>query len=127
MKLLHVLIVENHADTAKYLQLYLSETGHQVDVVSTLTGGIAALSGKNYEVVISDLGLPDGTGWDLLKATAHQPPLLAIAISGYGTSNDRKRSRQAGFHFHLLKPFNLDEIDHAFREAEAQTALPVGT
>jgi len=121
----HILIVENHADTAKYLQMYLAECGHRAEVAVTLQEGVAALSRNVYEVVFSDIGLPDGSGWDLLQLASPTYPLFAIAMSGYGTSADRERSRKAGFRSYLLKPFTLDDVDDVLLEIQPPPLLPL--
>ena len=80
---------------------------------------LALLPSAEFDVLLSDLGLPDGTGWDLLTE-ANQVmgiPLYAVAMSGYGDSVDRERSKRAGFHHHLVKPFQKAELEAALDAA----------
>ena len=79
-----------------------------------------------YDVLISDIGLPDGSGWELLpQAQARSNrPIFAIAMSGFGLSADHERSRQAGFRHHLLKPFRPDELNGMLQEAALEMAVP---
>ena len=104
-RLLRILIVENHPDTLKWLTLYLEELGHTVFSARNLHEGIATFRECECTVLISDIGLPDGNGWQLLEQCAIRAPVFAIAMSGFGLNADSARSRAAGFRYHLLKPF----------------------
>jgi CheY-like chemotaxis protein len=68
---------------------------------------------ERYEILISDIGLPDGTGLDLLRQIAPRPSLGAIALSAFGMDVDLARSRAAGFDVHLTKPITADELESA--------------
>ena len=113
-----VLLVENHSDTLRWLTLYLEELGHRVIGARTLAEAKAALARNHCEVLISDIGLPDGTGWELLEEAKPSRPIFAIAMSGFGMNADNARSRQAGYRHHLLKPFKIAELDKILKEAE---------
>lgn len=114
---MRIFIVENHPDTLKYLRMYLETLGHAVASARTMTEALQALPEANADVLISDIGLPDGNGWDLLR-DAHLPrPLYAIAMSGLGMNADRVRSQAAGYRHHLLKPFSPDALDGLLDEA----------
>ena len=110
-------MVENHPDTLESLQIYLEEMGHTVASAGTVADALAALSNANCDVLISDIGLPDGTGWDLLQRLQLPRPIYPIAMSGFGMNADHARSRAAGFRHHLLKPFPLKELDVLLEEA----------
>lgn len=114
---LRVLIVENHADTRTYLCRYLEMKGHGVRSAESLRDALKSLAEESVDVVISDIGLPDGDGWKLFEdyQTTQRP--FGIAMSGYGTSADRERSRMAGFRHHLTKPFDPEELDQLLRQA----------
>ena len=114
---LRVFIVENHPDTLKYLRMYLEETGHVVQSARTLAEALAALPEADADVLISDIGLPDGNGWDLLHDVRLPRPIYAIAMSGLGMNADRARSSAAGYRHHVLKPFSPDELDTMLEEA----------
>ena len=113
-----ILLVENHSDTLRWLTLYLEELGHKVIGVRTLAEARSALARNLCEVLISDIGLPDGTGWELLEEAKLSRPIFAIAMSGFGMNADNARSRQAGYRHHLLKPFKIAELDKFLKEAE---------
>jgi len=122
---LRIFVVENHADTLKYFQMYLELEGHTVFAARTMEEAYNAIPETPCDVLISDVGLPDGTGWDLLTKLREEHrahPGFAIAVSGYGTPEDRQRSRTAGFRHHLLKPFSPESLDTLLQEA-AREAL----
>ncbi len=111
---LHILLVEDHADTADALAALLDGLGHRITVAGTIGDALAAADqaagaadGK-IDLVISDLGLPDGSGLDLMPALAGRYRLKGIALSGYGMEEDIRQSQQAGFARHLTKPVTLD-------------------
>jgi CheY-like chemotaxis protein len=113
---LRIFIIENHADTLKWLQLYLEDCGHTVHSAQSVAEALAAFPKSDCEVLITDIGLPDGNGWDLLRDLERQPR-YAIAMSGFGMNADSSRSRSAGFRHHLLKPFKSSELDRMLAEA----------
>lgn len=100
-----ILLVEEHADTAMLMRRLLTAQGHEVIVAGSVVDGLAAAQRTGPDLLISDLGLPDGSGLDLmqkLRDAGHHLP--AIALSGYGTSADIENSKAAGFAEHLVKP-----------------------
>ena len=119
---LSIFVVENHADTLKYLRMYLEQLGHHVRVARTMTEALAELPGSDCDVLISDIGLPDGDGWQLLREVVLPHLPYAIAMSGYGMNADRLRSKQAGYRHHILKPFEPDELEAMLEEAARERA-----
>ncbi len=123
---LRILLVEDHPDTAAQLQRLLTRSGHQVTCAgSVATGEIEAAAGahnpqRQYDLVISDLGLPDGSGHDLMRALSQRYHLPGIALSGYGMETDVQESRQAGFSRHLTKPVDWNDLKVAIREVTAE-------
>ena len=118
---LQMLIVENHADTLDALKLYLEELGHRVITSMTLQEAFSILIRCDCDLVLCDIGLPDGTGWQLaeeLKKSNRR--IFAVAMSGFGANADTARSRAAGFRHHLLKPFKPAELDRILAEASAE-------
>ena len=119
---LRIFVVENHPDSLKYLGLYLEAMGHSVLSATTMTEALAQLPTAECDVLISDIGLPDGDGWQLMEQ-AHLPAsVYAIAMSGFGMNADRLKSKAAGFRRHLLKPFVPTELDAALEEADHERA-----
>ena len=117
---LRILIVENHPDTVKWLQFLLEDMGHKVSAERTIAGAIGVLTSSDWDVLISDIGLPDGTGWELLEKGAYEKPRFSIAMSGFGMNADCARSHAAGFRSHLLKPFKTAELEKLLDEATAE-------
>ena len=117
---LRIYLVEDHADTLNTLTRYLESLGHVVKTASTLSDAVSSLAEADCDLLVSDVGLADGDGWELLRRLEQQGaplPAYAIAMSGYGTEADCARSREAGFRRHLIKPFGLEEFDRALAEA----------
>ena len=117
---LRILVVENHADTLESLRLYLGDLGHEVATAMTLDQALHRLLVNPCDVVLCDIGLPDGTGWELIDFLKGHPKIYAIAMSGFGQNADSIRSRAAGFRHHLLKPFRAAELDKLLGEAQAE-------
>lgn len=117
---LRVFVVENHADTREALSMLLVQLGHTVRGASTFAEAVAALTADEPDVIISDIGLPDGSGWDLLRQLRNPP--YAVAMSGYGMNADRERSRAAGYRHHLVKPMDLEELETLLAEAARERA-----
>ena len=101
---LRVLLVEDHADSARLLSRVLRSWGYEVQLAHSVASALAAASVEAFDLLISDLGLPDGSGHDLMRQLAAKGPVNAIAVSGYGTEEDVGRSKDAGFAEHLTKP-----------------------
>jgi CheY-like chemotaxis protein len=106
-----ILLVEDHADTAEAMAEILRERGHRVVVAGSLGGALAAADeGSGINLVISDLGLPDGSGLTLMRELKARYGLPGIAISGYGMEEDLRQSAAAGFSVHLTKPITIDRL-----------------
>lgn len=114
---LRVFVVENHADTREFLTFMLEELGHQVTVADTMGKALREVPASNCDVLISDIGLPDGDGWELLSRLNLPHPVYAIAMSGFGMSADRTRSKAAGYRHHLVKPMGLEQLETILIEA----------
>jgi two-component system CheB/CheR fusion protein len=111
---LRILLVEDHGVTAKMMRSVLTEAGHTVEAAGDVATGLALASHADFDLLLSDLGLPDGTGHDLLRqlrAQGHTFP--AIALSGYGQEEDIRRSREAGFAVHQTKPASREAVIQA--------------
>jgi CheY-like chemotaxis protein len=110
MSSLRVFLVENHEDTVRYMQLLLEQLGYQVCIAPDMATALREIPDSHCDVLISDIGLPDGDGWQLLERLGDSGPPFAIAMSGYGTGNDQRRSLAAGYDHHLIKPFTPDAL-----------------
>jgi two-component system CheB/CheR fusion protein len=128
---MRIFIVENHEDTRFLLGLLLEQLGHTVFGAATLTEALAALPDAGCDVLISDIGLPDGDGWELMVRLGDHRPRYAIAMSGFGQISDRQRSLSVGYRHHLLKPVEPNQLenllDEAAREARGERGRRQGT
>jgi PAS domain S-box-containing protein len=113
---LAVLLVEDHADSALLMRELLELSGHEVAQAATLSEAMTAAAGRVFDLLLSDLGLPDGSGLELVRALRESGRVRhAIALSGYGMEDDIRRSREAGFEEHLVKPVNPRELEATIR------------
>ena len=104
---LSILVVEDHPDSRRGLEMFLQLLGHQTKLAADLKEALQmAAAGSRFDLLLSDLRLPDGNGWDLLRRLeeAGWRPKHAIAISGWGSETDLAKSKNAGFQAHLIKP-----------------------
>jgi CheY-like chemotaxis protein len=114
---LRIFVVENHEDTRYLLGLLLEQLGHTVLSAATLGEALDALPASECDVLISDIGLPDGNGWELMMRLGDDRPPYAIAMSGFGMASDRQRSLAAGYRHHLLKPVEPNQLELLLDEA----------
>ena len=107
---LRILVVEDHADTRRVMGRLLKLWGHEPTTAGSVAEGLAAAKEGTFDVLLSDVGLPDGTGMDLLQAMGGIRPPYAVALSGHGMPADFERSRKAGFLQHLTKPVQPERL-----------------
>lgn len=103
--------------------MFCQERGHEVRTATSLADALKVLAAGLPDVLFCDIGLPDGTGWDLPKRANLPASVFPVAMSGFGMSPDNRRSQGAGFRRHLLKPFRVADLDAVFEEAR-QVATP---
>ena len=122
---LRVLIVENDVDTRTFFKLYLQQLGHVVDAARGVSEALEMLAGSRYDVLFADIGLNDGSGWDLMRIAKERNvacPPYTVAMTGYGLPEDRARSEAVGFRHHLLKPFEPAKLKVLLEEASREVA-----
>jgi CheY-like chemotaxis protein len=107
---LHILLVEDHRDTRQMLERLLKRFGYEVDTAKNARIAKERIATADFDLFISDLGLPDESGLALVQAIHECQSIPAIALSGFGGESDRKRSRAAGFAAHLVKPIEIAEL-----------------
>ena len=107
-----ILLVEDHADTRRALRTLLELGGHSVIEAHDMNSALAAAT-DSFDLLLSDIGLPDGDGWSLLQMMSKKRSVNAIAISGFSFPEDLARSKEAGFLVHLAKPFTAEEFSAA--------------
>jgi CheY-like chemotaxis protein len=120
-KTLNILVVENHEDTLQAMKMLLEFEGHAVQTASTMKKALEAAD-TAFDLIITDIGLPDGDGWELIRQLRERGPVRAVAMSGYGWKEDIEKSRAAGFFAHLLKPLKISELEAVLRKTEQQLA-----
>ena len=113
---LRILLVEDHVTTARVLGRLLREADYDVHTAATLTDARAAVLERDFDLLISDLGLPDGSGLELMRELAASHGLKGIALSGYGMDEDIRRSRDVGFATHLTKPVDFRKLQAAISQ-----------
>ena len=111
-----ILLVDDHLDTNIALKILLERRGYDVVTADSSASALACSREERFDLVISDIGLPDGSGWDLLPQLLSMQPVKAIALSGFATKDDIERSQRAGFSFHLPKPFSFPELHAIIRQ-----------
>ncbi len=107
---LRILIVEDDESTVRVMQRLLQNAKHEVVTATTVRDAIALIQKQEFDLVVSDLGLPDGSGHDLMREASRKGGARGIAVSGYGMEDDIERSREAGFSAHLTKPINVQDL-----------------
>jgi CheY-like chemotaxis protein len=117
---LRIFVVEDHRDTLKALQIYLEQLGHIVLSARSKAEALREIPRANCHVLISDINLPDGNGWELIQEIENSRPNYAIATSGYGMKADRERSAESGFRHHLVKPVLPNKLDTLLEEATTE-------
>ena len=109
-KSLRILVVEDHSETLEALSRLLSHFGHEISVADGAQTALNAIESKEFDVVLCDIALPDGTGYDVIAEAKRKRPVKAVAISGFAATEDIERAREAGFDFHLAKPVDFHEL-----------------
>ncbi len=108
---LRILLVEDHPDTARVMSSLLRRLGHEVDTAASVSAAMELFSTRDYELLLSDIGLPDGTGIDLLEKARMYYAGPAVALTGFGMEEDIARCLKAGFDSHMTKPITFDKLE----------------
>jgi PAS domain S-box-containing protein len=118
-KKLRLLLVDDHADTRHVLTRLLTKCGHEVASSDSAQGALELLESGQFDALISDIGLPDGSGYELVRAAKRKQPIKGVALSGFGTEEDIRRSSEAGFDYHLTKPIDFPDLQLLLRKISA--------
>jgi signal transduction histidine kinase len=116
---LNILIVEDHDNTATVMSKLLRHNGHEVVTASTVRQALEVLRTTPLDLLVSDLGLPDGNGFQVMRELAKISDAKGIAISGYGMEEDLERSSRAGFSAHLTKPIDVQKLQETIQQVTA--------
>ena len=107
---LRLLLVDDHADTRRILSRLLAKCGHEVSTADCGQGALELMESDRFDALISDIGLPDTSGYELVREAKRRQPVQGIALSGFGMEEDVRRSLEAGFDYHLTKPVEFQEL-----------------
>ncbi|HEV8607868.1 MAG TPA: PAS domain S-box protein [Tepidisphaeraceae bacterium] len=110
MERCRVLLVEDHIDTRKVMARLLQSFGCTVTEAASVGEALAAADHADFDVLLSDIGLPDGSGTQIMIELKRRKPIKGIAVSGFGQDYDLQQSRDAGFEMHLIKPISVQTL-----------------
>jgi signal transduction histidine kinase/ActR/RegA family two-component response regulator len=116
---LRILLVDDHQDTCTALERLLVRRGHLVAAAHSVRSAMEAAGRNQFDLLISDIALPDGTGMELMTYLRAMSPTRGIAISGFGMNGDIQKSLEAGFSAHLVKPLKLEKLEAAIAQVMA--------
>jgi signal transduction histidine kinase/ActR/RegA family two-component response regulator len=108
-----ILVVDDHADTCTGMKMMLERRGYQITVAHSADQAMEKARTEKFDLLISDIGLPDRSGYELMTELRDRKGLSGIAISGFGMESDVIKSRAAGFSDHLTKPINFERLEEA--------------
>lgn len=111
--LIHILFVEDNANVVRAVKLMLEMKGFRVDVARSVEEALGHIAAEDYDLLISDLSLPDGTGHDILERSGTTVP--AIVLTGHTSETSRDESLKSGFAEFLTKPFKVEELIEAIQ------------
>ena len=107
--------MDDHQDTCIGMKMLLERRGYRITLAHTADQALEKAQIEKFDLLISDIGLPDRSGYELMQELRAKNSLPGIALSGFGTENDINKARAAGFSEHLTKPINVDRLDEAIR------------
>ena len=107
---LRILLVEDHRDTLHALSRLLSHFGYDISTAGDARSALDMINTKKFDVVLCDIALPDGNGYDVVVEAKRKGAVKAVALSGFAGPDDLERGREAGFDYHLAKPVDFHEL-----------------
>jgi PAS domain S-box-containing protein len=119
---LRILLVDDHTDTVITLGALLRNLGYEVACAETVKQALQLAKESKFDLLVSDIGLPDGSGYDLMRQIRAKQSIAGIALSGFGMEDDLEKSRAVGFTEHLIKPINVVRLQTTLREIAQEQA-----
>lgn len=116
---IRILLVEDHAPTRGPLVVILNRRGYEVVAVGSATEALETAARQSFDLVLSDIGLPDMDGYALMRQLKELYAMIGVALTGYGMESDVAESADAGFVAHLTKPIHVDMLDRTLRNVLA--------
>ncbi|HWE01704.1 MAG TPA: ATP-binding protein, partial [Tepidisphaeraceae bacterium] len=117
----HILLVEDHPDTARTMARLLEISGFKVKTAGTVESALQVAGAGTFDIIVSDIGLPDATGYELMEQIRDLYGIPGIALSGYGMEDDVRKSRESGFVEHVVKPVNIAQLELVIRRIIAES------
>lgn len=122
-----ILIVEDHADTANAFSRLLCIEGYYVRVATCVRSAISLAKEDHFDLLVCDIGLPDGSGLDLMRELSLQYRMQGVAVSGFGMPTDITACRAAGFCEYVMKPATFEQLHSAIRKCLPHPPAPKAT
>ena len=110
-----VLLVDDHYDTCIGMKRMLERRGYEITVAHSAEQAVEKVRIEDFDLLISDIGLPDRSGYELMREVRVNKDLPGIALSGFGSEQDVKQAREAGFSEHLTKPINFERLERTIQ------------
>jgi len=125
-RILNLLLVEDHHDSAVALAALLRAFGHHVGIAETCCDARRLFDAEHFDLILCDLGLPDGDGCALVAELCQRRPVPSVAVTGYGMAEDVDRCRAAGFFDHVTKPIVADRLHAILDQISHQSGPAIG-
>jgi CheY-like chemotaxis protein len=107
---LQILVVEDHGDTRRVLTGLLGHFGHSISAADNVESALAFVRAKHFDAIVSDLALPDGSGYDVIREAKRCQQLTGVALTANAEDDDIACGRDAGFDYHLTKPIDFAQL-----------------
>jgi len=105
-----ILVVDDDLDSADLYRYFLDQRGLDVTIAGSVAAALEAAQTTPFDVVMTDINLPDGDGYELFSALTLMRPIPGIAVTGWSGGDTRRRCREAGFAEHLVKPVDVERV-----------------
>jgi CheY-like chemotaxis protein len=112
---IRILLVDDHRDTCVLMKSMLTRRGYVVMTAEDVKGALALAKEHEFDLLVSDVGLPDGSGLDVMRAMSADKRVPGIALTGFGRDEDVRRSKEAGFDEHMTKPVSMTKLEATIR------------
>jgi DNA-binding NtrC family response regulator len=122
---LSILLVDDHADTLNVLARLLRKCGHTVETAGTVDEAVAAVARSRFDILVSDIALPDGSGTEVMKVVREVHGAPGIALTGHGDEEYIEACEKAGFAERLLKPVIFDKLVKAMEKVLPEVPGPI--
>ena len=120
---LNILFVDDHSETRYVIGRLLKMLGHEVTTADCVASALREAEAATFNLLIADIGLPDGTGHALLKELTARGPIAGIVLSGYSAAEDVEQSKMRGFAAHLVKPVTSAQLEAAIERARSMATV----